>query len=135
MLNHYILFRINPALKGALHFKPWKETQSQEILRLNDSDGFSVAFMLVPTKIDTASILVGTQFMEVPKKLDFPPCVADLCDANHRPGRIRLWDGWDFLHCNISFEMSHPFSYSICFWGTVTGCQTIRTYLRLLQIF
>ena len=53
--------------------------------------------LLVPAQIDTPSILVGTQFLEIPKDLDFPPCLADLCDKNRRPGRIQLWNGWDFL--------------------------------------
>jgi hypothetical protein len=86
-----------PCLKETDHFRTWKGSQIQEVLSLDQSEGFSVIFMLVPSKLDTTSILVGTQFMEVPKKLDFPPCLADLCDMSHRPGRIRLWSGWDFL--------------------------------------
>ena len=86
-----------PCLRKIGSFRLWTGSQCQEILNLNSSDGFSVIFMLVPANLDTPSILVGTQFMVTPENLDFPPCLLDLCDFNHKPGRIQLWNGWDFL--------------------------------------
>lgn len=86
-----------PCLREADQFKMWQGSQAQKVLSLNNSEGFSIVFMLVPAKIDNASLLVRTQFKEVPKNGDFPPCLLDLCDMNHQPGRIQLWNGWDLL--------------------------------------
>ena len=86
-----------PCLREVNHFKPWKGSQSQEILKLTSSVGFSVVFLLVPSNIESASILIGIQFLEIPEGMDCPPCLVDICDLNHRTGRIRLWSGWDFL--------------------------------------
>lgn len=86
-----------PSLAKTEHSKPWKGGLSQEILSLTQSDGFSVLFVLVPSAEDTASILVGLQFKDLPEGMEFPPCLLDLCDQLHLPGRIRLWGGWDLL--------------------------------------
>jgi hypothetical protein len=86
-----------PCLKEIHQFRAWKGSQTQQVLNLNQSHGFTILFILVPAKADTASILVGTQFRDMPKNMAYPPCLVDLCDMNHRPGRIQLWNGWDFL--------------------------------------
>ena len=61
-------------------------------------------------KADTASILEGTQFRDMPKNMAYPPCLVDLCDMNHRPGRIQLWNGWDFLvvTCPLTCRILSP---------------------------
>lgn len=94
--SHYF-HSTEPCLKKDCDFSRWKGSQSQQVLKLNSSTSFSILFFLIPANIDTPSILVGTQFMEIPGNLGFPPCLKDLCDINHRPGRIQLWNGWDFL--------------------------------------
>jgi len=86
-----------PCLREAHNFKTFQGSQSQEILNLNQSDGFSIIFMLIPAKMDTPSVLMGMQFAETPKHLCSPPCLADVCDMNHLPGRIQLWNGWALL--------------------------------------
>lgn len=64
---------------------------------MNYSEGFSVLFVLIPSSIDTGELLFGMQFLETPSGLSCPPSLVDLCDENHRAGRILLWGGWDFL--------------------------------------
>ena len=93
-----------PCLREVSQFKPWKGSLSQQVLSLNSSLGFSILFLLVPSGIDTRSVLVGTQFLEMPEGLDRPPCLGDLCDVDHRPGRIRLWKDWDFLVVPSQFK-------------------------------
>ncbi len=87
----------DPCLRRVNQFKPWKGSQTQLILDVIDSQGFSIIYVLAPSMAKTADLLIGLQFLEVPKGLEFPPCLVDLCDEQHRAGRIKLWNDWDLV--------------------------------------
>ena len=59
--------------------------------------GIGIIYVLAPSMAKTADLLIGLQFLEVPKGLEFPPCLVDLCDEQHRAGRIKLWNDWDLV--------------------------------------
>lgn len=86
-----------PCFLNVKEFTPWKGSVSQEILSLDASKGFSIIFFLTPAKHPTSQILMGLQFANIPKGLDHPPVLAQLCDLNHRAGRVQVWEGWDFV--------------------------------------
>lgn len=90
-------FKDRPCLVNVDQFKPWSGSVSQEILSLDTSEGFSLIFMLVPSKDPTPNILAGFQSADIPEGLSHPLFLADLCDDKHRPGRIAVWEGWDVL--------------------------------------
>lgn len=100
-----------PCLRQMDHFKAWKDSQTQEILHVEESKGFSVIYVLVPSIMTTTELLLGMQFLEVPEGMGYSPCFLDLCSETHRPGRIKLWNNWDFIvltspyTCRIQSEL------------------------------
>lgn len=86
-----------PCLRRMDHFKHWKGSQTQEVLDLDESNGFSIIYILAPSIMTTPELLLGMQFLEIPDGMDYPPCLLDLCSETHRPGRIKLWGNWDFI--------------------------------------
>jgi hypothetical protein len=84
-------------------FTPWAGSQSQEILSMNSSKGFSMVFVLVPASMPTDLMLTGVQFEEMSIGLSRIPQLADLLDTNHRAGRIKLWENWDMVIIVSSF--------------------------------
>ncbi len=92
-----IYFNNRPCLQEIEHFYGWNSSQTQEILNLEESSGFSVMFILVPSSTKMEDLLLGLQFLELPEGMNYPPCFVDLCNETHRAGRIILWGGWDLI--------------------------------------
>lgn len=90
-------FKDIPCLVDAKEFTPWSGSASQEILSLDNSEGFSLVFLLAPSNDPTPKILMGLQFADIPKGLSYAPSLADLCNPEHRPGRIAVWENWDVI--------------------------------------
>lgn len=86
-----------PCLQEEEHFYGWKSSQTQQILNLKESLGFSVMFILVPSLTKMEDLLLGLQFLDLPKGMSYPPSLVDLCNEAHRGGRIILWSGWDLI--------------------------------------
>lgn len=87
----------SPCLQEVDQLQGWISSQIQEILKLEESSGFSVVFILVPSSTKMEDFLLGLQFLELPRGMDYPPCFVDLCNGSHRAGRIILWSGWDLI--------------------------------------
>ncbi|MDP1834894.1 MAG: hypothetical protein Q8K75_03100 [Chlamydiales bacterium] len=87
----------SPCLRDNEEFDGWRASRTQEILRLEDSKGFSVMFVLVPSSTITVALLHGLQFLKFPESLRSPPCLANLCNETHCPGRLQLGAGWDLV--------------------------------------
>jgi hypothetical protein len=102
--SHY--FNRTPCLIKKNEFTPWGGSKSQEVLSLDASTGFSLAFFLSPSTISTPEILMGLQFLEIPRGLSYPPSLANLCDLKHRPGRIKVWENWDLIILTTPFIQS-----------------------------
>jgi hypothetical protein len=104
-----------PCLIKTKEFIPWKGSLSQEILSLDVSEGFSLVFLLVPSKYSTYQILKGFQFADIPEGLFSAPSLADLCNLKHRPGRIAVWENWDVVVVVTPFVQStlYPISSAI----------------------
>jgi hypothetical protein len=95
-----------PCLLETRDFTPWNGSVSQEVLSLETSTGFSLVFLLVPSKDPTPHILTGLQFADIPEGLSYAPTLADLCDLNHRAGRIAVWENWDIIVVATPFVQS-----------------------------
>lgn len=104
-----------PSLLEAEKFTPWSGSVSQEILSLDVSSGFSLIFLLAPSKVSTAELLTGLQFAKKPEGFAYVPILLDLCDLEHRAGRIQVWDGWDMVIVTTPFvqQVSSPIPDSI----------------------
>lgn len=98
-------FNKRPCLEETKGFTPWDGSVSQEILSLDSSNGFSLVFLLAPSKDPTPQILMGMQFADkdIPEGLAFAPSLSDLCDLTHRAGRIAVWENWDIIVISTSF--------------------------------
>jgi len=99
-------FKDVPCLLDSKDFTPWSGSVSQEILSLDASEGFSLIFLLAPSKDPTPIILMGLQFADPPEGLSYAPSLADLCNLKHRPGRITVWEGWDVVVIITPFVQS-----------------------------
>ncbi|CCB87329.1 unknown protein [Parachlamydia acanthamoebae UV-7] len=86
-----------PCLQEIEHSYGWNSSQTQQILNLEESLGFSVMFILVPSLTKMKDLLLGFQFLDLPEGMNYPPCLVDLCNQAHRTGRIILWSGWDLI--------------------------------------
>lgn len=95
-----------PCLVEKKAFDPWNGSVSQEILSLDNSTGFSLIFLLAPSKDPTPQILMGLQFADIPKGISYAPALADVCDTNHRAGRIKVWENWDVIVVATRFVQS-----------------------------
>lgn len=104
--SHY--FQTIPCLKELTCLKQRENRQSQEILCLKQPIGFSILFVLIPSKLSTTDFLLGWQFPNKPKGMDVFPCLVDICKENYPPGRVLLWDGWDLL------ILTSPYQCCIC---------------------
>lgn len=99
-----IYFNDTPCLVQLSEFDSWQGSQSQEVLAIDNSKGFSMIFILVPASESTHSILTGIQREEFSNVLSRKPQLADLLDENHRAGRINTpWENWDMLVVMSSF--------------------------------
>lgn len=95
-----------PCLLETKGFTPWSGSLSQEILSLDTSTGFSLVFLLSPSKDSTPQILMGLQSADIPKCLSCALTLADLCDLKHRAGRITVWENWDIVVVATPFVQS-----------------------------
>lgn len=109
-----IYFNDQPDLIKFSDFVPFKNSYSQEILRADFSQEFSMIFLLVPDSDSTHLILTGLQFEGIPGQLSRNAKLGDLLDPHHGVGRVKLWENWDMLIittpfvCRISSPVPRP---------------------------
>lgn len=98
-------FEQTPCLIRLEDFSPWSGSVTQEILSLDSSTGFSVVFFLVPSNVSTPTLFT-LQFADIPEGVSYPPALIDLCDPQHRAGRINVWENWDVVVLTTRFVQS-----------------------------
>ncbi len=92
-----LYFDNTPPLVTADQFCPWKGAATQKILTIDSLDKFSIIFILTPENHPTPWVLSNLA-LQIPREKEFVPCaVATLCTQRHRPGRIKIWEGWDMI--------------------------------------
>lgn len=66
----------SPCVQEIEHFKGWKTSQTQEVLRLEESIGFSIMFVLVPSSTKMADLLSWLAVFGTPPRIGIStlPC-------------------------------------------------------------
>jgi hypothetical protein len=110
-----LYFKDKPCLLSTKEFTPWKGSSSQELLSLDTPTGFSLIFLLAPAKDSTPQILMGLHLADTHGRSSPAPALADICDREHRAGRISVWKDWDMVVVTTPFVQStlHPISSAI----------------------